>query len=132
MKPEKFFAVLAAIIMLSTVFSFSLRASEPLVKLGLLVDRKGEQIEVKSLNFGGVKELFGSKGAIIMKIPFYTVDYIEIEGFNPVGSKVESVVHFRDGSSTRFSLHNEFFQGNSTLGTFTIEARDVSELYFPN
>ena len=123
---RKTLMTMVVVLMMSALFVFQSRAANPLVKLGLLVDRKGEQIEVKSLTFGGVKELFGVKGATLIKIPFYYVDYIEIQGFNPVASKVESVVHLRDGSSTRFLLHNEFFQGKSTLGTFTIEARDVS------
>ncbi len=132
MKHKKFLVAMTAVFMMSTLFVLSSRATTPLVKLGLLVDRKGDQVEVKTITFGALKELDGIVGLSAVKIPFYAIDYIEFQGYNPSVMMVESTVHFRDGSSVRLRLHNEIFHGKSTLGTFTIQARDVSELHFPD
>lgn len=122
-----------AVLLLFAALCFSaVSYANGLVKLGLIVDRKGEQLEVKSLTFGALKELCGFKGETEVRIPFYYVDYLEVEGYNSSSMLVESVLHFRDGSSARIALRNQYFHGKSTLGTFVILARDVSELHFPD
>lgn len=113
-------------------FSVLSYAETPLVKLGLLVDAKGAQLEIKRITFGGLKELSAMKGSAEVKIPFYFIDYLEVEGYNRDALRVDAIVHFRDGLSERVQLWNEYFHGKSTLGEFYILAKDVSELHFPD